>query len=409
MNYLLQLNSFVNNQEFIISGSKSETNRLLLLQKLFPDLKIENASDADDSLLMQHCFNSDNSIKNVQHAGTALRFLLSYYALIDDKEVLLTGSDRMKQRPIKPLVDALQELGAHVTYLEHDGFPPLKIKGVKTFKNEVEIDANTSSQYLSSLLLIAAALPNGLKLKIKGFVTSKPYVEMTLQILNTLGIRTLFKEDVIQVFPLHRLKVNKFVVESDWSSASYFYSLMALAPVGSNVSLRNFKKNSLQADASITEIYKDFGVETVFNFPFIQLKKVTDKRPDFLEYNLIDSPDIAQTLAVTCLGLGVKCLLKGLHTLKVKETDRLQALKNEFEKFGAFVTISDDNFELHNQVVFSEKVIEIETYQDHRMAMSFAPLVFKQVLLIYEAQVVSKSYPSFWKDFQTLGVEINRV
>ena len=406
MNYLLQLNSFVNNQELVISGSKSETNRLLLLQKLFPDLKIENASDADDSLVIQQCFNTDNKIKDVHHAGTALRFLLSYYALIEDKEVLLTGSDRMKQRPIKPLVDALQELGASVSYLENVGFPPVKIKGVKTFKNEVEIDANTSSQYLSSLLLIAAALPNGLKLKLKGFITSKPYVEMTLQILNTLGIHTYLKDDVIQVFPSHRLKVNYFVVESDWSSASYYYSLIALAPVGSCVSLKNFKKNSLQADASITEIYKDFGVETQFNFPFIHIKKITDKRPDFLEYNLIDSPDIAQTIAVTCLGLGVKCFLKGLHTLKIKETDRLQALKNEFEKFGALVTISDDNFILHNRVIFSEKVIEIETYQDHRMAMSFAPLVFKQVLLIQEAQVVSKSYPSFWEDFQTLGVEI---
>ena len=408
MNYLLQLHSFVNNQQLTISGSKSETNRLLILQKLFPDLKIENASDADDSLVMQQCLENDDEIKDVHHAGTALRFLLSYYALIEEKEIILTGSDRMKQRPIKLLVDALQKLGADISYLEQEGYPPLKIKGVKSLKSEVEIDVNISSQYISSLLLIAAALPNGLKLKLQGDITSRPYIDMTLQILNSLGIQTSMKGQVIQVVPSKSLKQTHFVVESDWSSASYFYSLIALAPIGSKISLKNFRQNSLQADTVLPELYTEFGVETKFDFPYIHIEKVKNNTPSFVAFNLNDSPDIAQTIAVTCLGLGIKCSLTGLHTLKIKETDRLQALKNEFEKFGASVEISNDSFELRNQVYFSDNSIEIATYQDHRMAMAFAPLVFKQSLLIQEAEVVSKSYPSFWDDFQLLGLKITK-
>lgn len=404
MDLLLESKNFISNQNIKISGSKSETNRVQLLQILFPDLIIENASDSDDSSVMKQCLQSNLIIKDVHHAGTAMRFLVSYYATQKNNEVVLTGSSRMKERPIQILVDALKQLDADISYVEKEGFPPLRIKGKEITKNQVEINADVSSQYISSLMLIAPALQNGLEIHLKGNITSVPYINMTLQILQTLGIEASFKENIIKILPTSKLKSNQFVVESDWSSVSYFYSIMALSPINSQVILSYFKQNSLQGDAILAKIYQDFGVETIFKDDSIILSKVNDPIKNHVIYDLNNSPDIAQTIIVSCLGLGITCDLSGLHTLKIKETDRLQALKNELEKFGAEIEITNETIQLKNKVSFSSNIVEIATYQDHRMAMAFAPLAFKQKIEIKEAEVVSKSYPNFWNDMKQIGI-----
>lgn len=408
MDVTLELKNFISNQEITISGSKSETNRLQLLQALYPCLTIENASDSDDSIIMKQCLQSQSSIKNVHHAGTAMRFLTSYYAMQSNQEVVLTGSSRMKQRPIQILVDALKQLDVYIIYIEKEGFPPIAIKGTNITKNKVEIEAHVSSQYISSLMLIAPALPNGLEISLKGTVTSAPYIQMTLKILKDLGIDADFSENLIKILPASQLKNNHFVVESDWSSASYFYSILALAPINSCITLNYFKSNGLQGDAVLAEIYKDFGVETVFKNDTITLTKVNNPVKDHVAYNLNNAPDIAQTIIVTCLGLGITCDLSGLQTLKIKETDRLQALKNELEKFHAKIEITNETIQLKNIVCFSSHIVAIETYQDHRMALAFAPLALKQKIKINDAEVVSKSYPDFWEDLKTLGIHVFR-
>lgn len=394
-----------NNQEIRISGSKSETNRLLLLQALYPQLKIENASNSDDSEVIKKALQSvvKSGAINVHHAGTAMRFLTSFYAIQDGMEVVISGSDRMHERPIKILVDALNQLGSNISYVCEEGFPPLKIFGKKLQGNKVVINANVSSQYITSLMLIGSSLPNGLEIELEGSITSAPYIKMTLSVLQSLGIKAEFNNKTISIPTTKKLTTDNFVVESDWSSASYYYSLMALSEINTQLTLSYFKQNSLQGDSILTEIYQNFGVQTTFIDNKIILKKVENPSIKVINLNLNNAPDIAQTIIVTCLGLGITCNLTGLHTLKIKETDRLQALKNELEKFGAFVSITEDSIQLNNSVNFKKESISIETYQDHRMAMAFSPLVIKQGLLIKNADVVSKSYPDFWKDLHCLG------
>ena len=406
---LLNKSELKNNQEIIISGSKSETNRLLLLQALYPNLKIENASNSDDSEVMKNALRSvmKSSDINVHHAGTAMRFLTSFYAIQEGLEVVISGSDRMHERPIKILVDALNQLGSDILYLKEEGFPPIKIIGKKIQSNKVSIEANVSSQYITSLMLIGSSLQNGLEIELKGSITSIPYIKMTLSVLQSLGIKAEFENNIIKIPYTKKLSNDTFVVESDWSSASYFYSLIALSKIDMQITLRYFKQNSLQGDAVLAEIYQNFGVQTTFTDNKIILKKIENSSIKNINLNLNNAPDIAQTVIVTCLGLGITCNLTGLHTLKIKETDRLHALKNELEKFGADVSISNDSIHLNNSVVFQNDPIKIETYQDHRMAMAFAPLVLKQSLIIKNAAVVSKSYPDFWNDLKVLGLSVS--
>jgi 3-phosphoshikimate 1-carboxyvinyltransferase len=358
---------------------------------------------------MQRSLKSKEGIIDIHHAGTAMRFLTAYFSIQDNREVTITGSSRMKERPIKILVDALNELGANIDYVEEKGFPPLKIKG-KHFKGgKVTLDADISSQYISALLLIAPKLRKGLKLKLKGEVTSIPYIKMTLDLLNQIGVRTKFKNNVIRIKPfLEKLKSNKLIVESDWSSASYFYSLIALCEVGTELHLSSFKANSLQGDSALIHIYEKLGVQTEFKDTTIIIKKTkTIDKQSIIDFDLIETPDIAQTIVVTCLGLGLECRLKGLHTLKIKETDRLLALKTEIEKFGGFVKISENSLKLSSSENINNN-ISVSTYNDHRMAMAFAPLALKKSLTIEDANVVSKSYPDFWQDIENIGISINK-
>ena len=406
MNVKLQKSSIKNQSSIIITGSKSESNRLLLLKALYSQIAIENLSNSDDSDVMQKALSSNSEVIDIHHAGTAMRFLTAYFAIQENRKVILTGSSRMKERPIKILVDALNSLGADITYTENEGFPPLKIRGKKLTKNKVSIEANTSSQYITALLLTGSKLENGIQLTLEGEITSIPYIKMTLALLDEIGFQTTFEENIITVKPTpNNHKPITLVVESDWSSASYYYSIVALAEIGTKIKLSSYKKNSLQGDSVLTRIYEDFGVKTSFENNSIILEKVT-KYFSPLSFNLINSPDIAQTIAVTAFGLGLKCDLFGLHTLKIKETDRLKALKTEIEKLGGEVAVTQDSLHL-KPFLDTYNLVSIDTYNDHRMAMAFAPLALKTPIQIHDAEVVSKSYPTFWDDLKSIGFQIS--
>jgi len=406
MNVHLQKSSIAKQSTIQVTGSKSESNRLLLLQALYPNLEIDNVSNSDDSKVMQKALLSVENNIDIHHAGTAMRFLTAYFSIQNNREVILTGSKRMQERPIAILVDALSQLGVAISYEKNDGYPPIKIKGKQITQNKVTLKANVSSQYISALLLIAPKLENGLELTLDGEITSVPYINMTLSLLNDIGVKTSFENNVIQVTPQSQIKKQQLTIESDWSSASYYYSIAAMSAVGTQITLASYKENSLQGDAALAKIYTQFGVETTFNNNKITLQKVAKVAPEtVISLDLKNAPDIAQTIAVTCFGLGIACDLIGLHTLKIKETDRLVALKTEIEKLGGKVTITDKTLQLEVSNTIN-KDVKIATYQDHRMAMAFAPLALKTSIIIEEAFVVSKSYPTFWEDLKAIGFKL---
>ncbi len=411
MNLELTQIADISNEKLQITGSKSEANRLLILQALYSKISIENLSNSDDSQVMQAAIASTEELVDIHHAGTAMRFLTSYFATREGRKTILTGSERMQQRPIKILVDALRDLGADIVYQKEEGYPPIVLNGKKLIKNKVSLKANVSSQYISSLMLVAPSLENGLEIVLEGKVTSVPYIKMTLSLLKEIGAVGSFENNTIKISPLVDSNTDTIVVESDWSSASYFYSLVALSK-NAKITLGSYKKSSYQGDAALAEIYKNLGIKTSYENNTITLEKVSDVTKGTDAFNgsldLANSPDIAQTIAVTCFGLGVSCHLIGLHTLKIKETDRLEALKAEIEKLGGKVTITEDALMLSEASIIKTDVA-IDTYQDHRMAMAFAPLALKTRLLINEAEVVSKSYPDFWSDMKKLGFIISEV
>jgi 3-phosphoshikimate 1-carboxyvinyltransferase len=401
MNLLLQTSQSDLQAQIAITGSKSETNRLLLLQALFPNITLANTSNSDDSEVMQKALKGNEEIVDIHHAGTAMRFLTAYFAVNEGREVVLTGSPRMKERPIKVLVEALQQLGAQISYENEVGYPPIRIKGQKITANKVNIPANVSSQYISALLLVAPKLENGIELTLVGEITSIPYIKMTLALLNDLNIQTSFEGNVIKVYPKPEVESKVMTVESDWSSASYFFSLAALAE-NATISLTSYKETSLQGDSALVEIYAKMGVETRFEENKITLVKQPNFNFESVNFDLNNTPDIAQTIVVTCLGLGIGCRLTGLHTLKIKETDRLEALRIELTKLGANISVTNDSLTLVASKHINSNV-KIATYNDHRMAMAFAPLALKVPIIIENAEVVSKSYPDFWEDLKNLG------
>ncbi|MDD7913656.1 3-phosphoshikimate 1-carboxyvinyltransferase [Polaribacter ponticola] len=393
------------NEKITISGSKSESNRLLILQKLFPEISIENLSDSDDSVHMQHALSTKNELVDIGHAGTAMRFLTSYFAVNKGRETVLTGSERMQNRPIEILVNALKDLGAEISYEAKEGYPPIRIKGAKIIKDKVQINGNVSSQYISSLLLIASKLENGLEIELIGKITSIPYINMTLSLLTQLGIENKFEANFIKVYPKTATQKQAVVVESDWSSASYFYSIISLSEIGSEIQLTAYKKESLQGDSCLAEIYKHFGVLTTFGENFITLKKVKESNKETLEIDLKNAPDIAQTITVTCFAENIACNLTGLHTLKIKETDRLVALNDELTKLGASISVTNESLHLESSNKIN-KNIAIKTYNDHRMAMAFAPLALRVPIKVLNAEVVTKSYQKFWDDMKQIGINI---
>ena len=388
-----------------ITGSKSETNRLLLLQALYPGLTIENRSNSDDSVAMNHALTTDSNLIDIHHAGTAMRFLTAFFATQEGREIVLTGSSRMQERPIGVLVDALRRLGAQITYEKKEGYPPLRISGKVLKGGAVSLPANISSQYISALLLIAPHLEEGLDLSLEGEITSLPYLKMTLALLERVGVHSQFEEKNIKINQQRIIANQTQVVESDWSSASYHFSCVALSSAG-RIVLSSYRQDSLQGDAVLIDVYKKLGVDTHFENNQMILEKIKNfELPKTITLDLVEAPDIAQTIAVSCYGLGVACDLTGLHTLKIKETDRLIALENELSKLGAQIRVTEESLHLSAAQDFKANQT-IATYSDHRMAMAFAPLALKISHQIAEANVVTKSYPDFWNDLETIGFEL---
>lgn len=402
----LEKSTLVGNKTVQISGSKSISNRLLILESLFSNIKIGNLSNSQDTQLLKKALSETTEVVDIHHAGTAMRFLTSYYSIAEGKTTILTGSKRMKERPIKNLVSALQDLGVEIEYMENEGFPPLKITGKKITQTQVNVPANISSQFITSLLLIAGKLENGLEINLVGDITSRSYIEMTLDILTKFGIKNSFEGNTIKVEPFNvnnESSIINYEVESDWSSASYFYSIAALGR--ETMHLKSFYKESTQGDSAIAKIYEEFfGIKTIYSEDEHKLTLQPDPNFSFPEKIILDMnncPDIAQTLCVTAAALKIPFDISGLGTLKVKETDRLSALHIELQKLGTETEITDLTIK---SIGFNEpqENISIRTYQDHRMAMSFAPFCLIKELNIEEEDVVEKSYPMFWKDLDSI-------
>lgn len=394
----------------IIGGSKSISNRLLLLKEILKlKLKIKNLSDSEDTKLLkialQQIKKRKNKIIDINHAGTNMRFLTAFLS-ITKGEWILTGSQQIKERPIGELVSALKKLGADIIFLEKVGFPPLKINGKKIDGGVISLSAGISSQFISALLLISPTFNKGLILKLKGEVVSKPYIEMTLELLKKFKIKTKqYNQSICILNSPFKSYSSSIFVESDWSSASYWYSICALSPK-SEIELSSFYKNSLQADSILPKIFNNLGVKTTYKKNSIILKQNKQKINQF-DYDFSDCPDIAQTIAITCFGLKIIAYLNGLKTLKIKETDRIEALKNELIKFGANIKTTSTSIFIKNHDKIRPN-IKIKTYNDHRMAMSFAPLsLIYNKIEIENYEVVTKSYPNFWHDLNSVGFNVN--
>ncbi|MFL2631891.1 MAG: 3-phosphoshikimate 1-carboxyvinyltransferase [Candidatus Marisimplicoccus sp.] len=390
-----------------ISGSKSESNRLLILRAFTSYFDIKNISDSDDTNVMISAINSNQEEIDIGHAGTAMRFLTSYFSSINNSSVILTGSKRMKERPISILVDALRELEVEISYIKNEGYPPIKIKGKEINKKQVKLPANVSSQYITSLMMLGVSLQNGLVINLSTEITSLPYIEMTKKIIERIGGNVKLKSNQILIDSLSNKKIPNQLVESDWSSASYFYSMAALSDL-SDLTLKTYYKDSIQGDSDLAEIYKKFGVKTTYINNGIHLSKSDDKIEKKISLDLSNNPDLAQTIVVTCLGLQIDCDIYGLQTLKIKETDRLIALKSEIEKFGVDkIEVTESSLHLENKSQLKSN-ISIDTYDDHRMAMSFVPLSLLDPIKINDPLVVTKSYVSFWDHLEKIGFEISK-
>lgn len=400
------------NGAITLPSSKSISNRALMIKALSGlDIEISNLSDAKDTqILAELLADKSRTIFDVGHAGTTMRFLTAYLA-IKEGEFVLTGSERMQQRPIKILVDALRTLGAEIEYLKNEGFPPLKIKGKKFSGGEITIDGSVSSQYISALMLAAPYMENGLKINFEGQLTSKPYLEMTLEIIKYFGAKLTWKEDAIEV-KAGKYVAKDFYVEADWSAASYWYSMVALAREA-EITLFGLQKESLQGDAVVAKIYENFGVKTEFIENAIRLTKnslpITLHSPIFLDFT--DCPDLAQTIAITCAALNIPAKLTGLSTLRIKETDRIAALQNELNKLGYNAEVEGNDLIIGFSSPDSYRDCEstnpsVKTYNDHRMAMAFAPLGLLHPIKIENPDVVIKSYPNFWEDLERVGFVI---
>ncbi len=397
-----------------LTGSKSESNRALIIQALSKGLvTVDNLSAAADTVIMQNALQQANAGNpqttttiDIGPAGTAMRFLTSYLNLVNG-QFLLTGTERMQQRPIGILVDALRTLGAQINYDKQEGYPPLRINGgLALTKNRVSIQGNVSSQYISSLLLIAASLKSGLTLEIQGELTSRPYVTMTLNMLQEAGISYTWTENSIEI-KAQPFKPTTIFVEPDWSAASYWYAIVALSDKGAIV-LPGLKAHSLQGDIAIVDIMTHFGVASSFQEDGLHIAKVS-KGTDKKLFDFKECPDLAQTIVALAAALKRDIAITGVETLKIKETDRLAALKTEIEKFGATIVEDDKTYHIKTDAVHLVEQITFDTYEDHRMAMAFAPLalVFKEVN-INEPQVVEKSYPDYWAHLEQQGFQISK-
>ena len=394
-----------------LTSSKSESNRALIIQALCnDDFLIHNLSDSTDTQTLKRLLYSGLQEMNVNDAGTTMRFLTAYLSLQKGHRIL-TGSERMKERPIKILVDALRKLDANIECLEKEGFPPIKIIGKELLGGQINVDGSVSSQYISALLMVAPKLKNGLVIHFSGTIISKPYINMTIKMMQYFGIEVFWDQDSNSII----IKEGKFFakdyeVEADWSAASYWYSMVAMAKEA-DITLYGLKENSLQGDAEVRIIYENFGVKTTFVDGGVHLTKTSDSKfqTSNIEINFTNFPDLAQSVAVTCAGLNINAKLTGLGSLRIKETNRIDALQTELNKLG--FNVATDEIDLlidpvSSAIKWKGKQV-VNTYNDHRMAMAFAPLAFINEISINDPEVVKKSYPKFWEDLGKVGIEFN--
>ncbi len=395
------------NAELSLGGSKSISNRVLLIKALCKtDFNIENLSDSDDTQTMLKLIETDKTEYDVHHAGTCFRFMTAKLAITDGSQIL-TGSNRMLQRPIGALVDALRLIGADIEYMGEEGYPPLRINPfVSQTDNTVSIDAGISSQFISALCMIAPVLPMGLTINLEGDLVSRSYLEMTLSIMIDFKVKSSFIGNTIQINH-QKYVASNYIVESDWSSVSYLYSIAALIS-NSELKLSHYFKKSVQGDSDTADLYRQFGVETKYLDKHILISSNGQHR-DVIKYNFINQPDLTQTYSVMAAALGIEMHYKGLQTLAIKETDRMSALATELSKVGISITKSDGEFEYiqKGRVRVEEPIFD--TYQDHRMAMALAPLSILGTIYINDPEVVTKSYPNYWNDLVTLGFKITAV
>ena len=386
-----------------LNSSKSESNRLLIIKALSEkEITIKNLSKANDSVLLKNLLESENLVVwDAQDAGTSFRFLTSFLA-IKKEHVVLSGTERMKQRPVKVLVDALNKIGAEILYLENEGFPPIYVKGkINQVKNKLDIPGDISSQYISSLLLIAPLLEKGIEINIEEPFYSRPYVNMTLNLMNSFGIKSEVKGNKISI-KNQEFSSGSYIVESDWSAASYWYSILSISDIINNLTLQGLKKKSNQGDSVISELMKSFGVNTQYKEDGIVLTKIKLDTEE-IELDFRDCPDLAQTILVVAAYHKIKLKVSGVESLKIKETDRLLAMKNELKKIGCDFYEEGNYWLLEKRSREIDDELSIDTYKDHRMAMAFAPLASKKSMIINDPDVVVKSYPTYWEDLKKVG------
>ena len=386
-----------------LNSSKSESNRLLIIKALSEkEITIKNLSKANDSVLLKNLLESENLVVwDAQDAGTSFRFLTSFLA-IKKEHVVLSGTERMKQRPVKVLVDALNKIGAEILYLENEGFPPIYVKRkINQVKNQLDIPGDISSQYISSILLIAPLLEKGIEINIEEPFYSRPYVNMTLNLMNSFGIKSAVKGNKISI-KNQEFSSGSYIVESDWSAASYWYSILSISDNINNLTLQGLKKKSNQGDSVISELMKSFGVNTQYKEDGIVLTKIKFDTEE-IELDFRDCPDLAQTILVVAAYHKIKLKVSGVESLKIKETDRLLAMKNELKKIGCDFYEEGNYWILEKRSREIDDELSIDTYKDHRMAMAFAPLASKKSMIINDPDVVVKSYPTYWEDLKKVG------
>jgi 3-phosphoshikimate 1-carboxyvinyltransferase len=386
-------------------SSKSESNRALIIQALCDEtITIKNLSTSDDTNTLKLLLDSykNSNVLDAHHAGTTYRFLTAFLSC-QVGEWSLTGSDRMKERPIKILVETLRKNGANINYLEKDGYPPLLIKGSNLDLSNIEIDGSISSQYISALLLLGPSMSKATKISFTDSVISKPYINMTLAIMDYFGAKTKWENGSI-IIENNPYKTNSLVIESDWSAASYWYQIVSLNNY-SSIEIEGLKKESFQGDSEVANVFKQLGVETIYKENSISISNDNSAPLSKVELNLNNTPDLAQTIICTCAGLGIEAIISGLETLVIKETNRLEALKNELQKFSIDLAIIENHtLYLKGGQTITNPTSSIETYNDHRMAMAFAPLsLVVGSFKINNPEVVSKSYPNYWKDLESVG------
>jgi 3-phosphoshikimate 1-carboxyvinyltransferase len=407
MNYIVNFFDKKIKGTIILPASKSISNRLLIMKALSDKgFTIENLSDSDDTQVMRKAFQTNGNIIDIGHAGTSMRFLTAYYAATAQRKVI-TGSERMKNRPIRELVEGLNQLGAGITYIEKDGYPPIQTSGKPLLGNMININGSISSQFITALLLIAPVLPQGLTINITGRLISSSYVKLTLQLMQSFGVNARWEENTISILPRQYIGTN-CKVEADWSGASYWYEIAALSD-SANITLNGLTANSFQGDAALVSLFEKLGVQSDFAENGVQLVKEPCNLK-FFEFDFINNPDLVQTFVVTLCLMDIPFRISGANTLRVKETDRIEALQNEMAKLGFKINETAPGIlEWDGNYGQPERSIVIDTYKDHRMALAFAPAALKlKNITINDAMVITKSYPRFWDDLSSVGFDITQ-